>query len=103
MNRLPALLFFCLLINTFQGNAQLISDVNFFSERQVMFASNKKLQITSARQAAEKVLNRYGGKVLKVSKKKVNGSQGYKVKLLKGNGQIISVIVDASSGRMKGS
>jgi uncharacterized membrane protein YkoI len=68
-----------------------------------MFASNKKLQITSARQAAEKVLNRYGGKVLKVSKKKVNGSQGYKVKLLKGNGQIISVIVDASSGRMKGS
>ena len=103
MNRLSALLFFCLLINTFYVNAKLVSNVDFFSEQQVMFASQNKLQVSSARQAAEKVLSRYGGKVLKVSKKKINGGLGYKVKLLKGNGQIISVTVDATSGRIKGS
>ena len=55
-----------------------------------MFAKNKRSKVISAQQAAQKVTNQYGGKVLKVRKKKVNGGPGYKVKLLKrGIGKLI--------------
>ncbi|WDE08173.1 PepSY domain-containing protein [Thalassomonas viridans] len=56
----------------------------------------------SQQQAAQKVKNRYGGKVLKVQSSKVNGQAGYKVKLLKKDGHIISVLVDGHSGKIKG-
>ncbi|WDE10565.1 PepSY domain-containing protein [Thalassomonas haliotis] len=56
----------------------------------------------SQQQAAQKVKNRYGGKVLKVQSSKVNGQSGYKVKLLKKDGHIISVLVDGHSGKIKG-
>lgn len=61
--------------------------------------SGKKI---SQQQAAQKVKNRYGGKVLKVQSSKVNGNAGYKVKLLKKDGHIISVLVDGKSGKIKG-
>ena len=56
----------------------------------------------SQQQAAQKVKQRYGGKVLKVQSSRVNGQAGYKVKLLKKDGNIISVLVDGNSGKIKG-
>ena len=56
----------------------------------------------SQQQAAQKVKNRFGGKVLKVQNSKVDGHAGYKVKLLKHDGHIISVLVDGRSGKIKG-
>jgi len=61
-----------------------------------------KLKVHSSQQAAQLVKNRFGGKVLKVSKQKVNGHSGYKVKLLKKSGHVVSVLVDAQSGRIIG-
>jgi len=60
------------------------------------------LKIHSSQQAAQLVKNRFGGKVLKVNKQKVNGHSGYRVKLLKNNGHVVSVLVDAQSGRIVG-
>ena len=42
--------------------------------------------------------NRFGGKVLKVQKQK----SGYRVKLIKTDGHIISLYVDAKTGRISG-
>ena len=56
----------------------------------------------SAQQAARIVKNKYGGKVLKVSNSGSKNSPGYRVKLLKDNGHVISVFVDAKSGRISG-
>ena len=69
-------------------------------------ASNKKNQqsskqqvvVKSANQAAKMAKARYGGKVLKVQTK----SSGYKVKLIKNDGNIISIFVNAKSGRISG-
>ncbi|MFB1000560.1 MAG: PepSY domain-containing protein, partial [Colwellia sp.] len=50
-----------------------------------------------SKQAAKVAKGRFGGKVLKVQKKK----SGYRVKLIKTNGQIVSVYVDAKTGKIK--
>ena len=60
--------------------------------------SNAEFRIKSSKQAAKVAKGRFGGKVLKVQKKK----SGYRVKLIKTNGQIVSVYVDAKTGRVKG-
>ncbi len=60
------------------------------------------LRIHNSQQAAQLVKSRFGGKVLKVNRQKVNGHSGYKVKLIKKNGHVISVLVDAQSGRVIG-
>lgn len=52
----------------------------------------------SAKQAANIVKSRYGGKVLKVSA----AGKGYRVKLLKKDGRIISVYVDGVNGKIRG-
>tara|TARA_Y100000034_G_C6817623_1_gene367981 strand:+ start:696 stop:971 length:276 start_codon:yes stop_codon:yes gene_type:complete len=52
----------------------------------------------SAKQAANKVKRKYGGKVLKVSA----SGNGYRVKLIQPDGKIISVYVDGNSGKIKG-
>lgn len=63
-------------------------------------AKQKKTnKVNSSSQAARIVKSRTGGKVLKV---KNNGRSGYKVKVIKPNGHIISVTVDAKSGKVKG-
>lgn len=59
----------------------------------------KANKVNSSSQAARIVKSRTGGKVLKV---KNNGRSGYKVKVIKPNGHIISVTVDAKSGKVKG-
>jgi len=61
--------------------------------------SNKSL---SAQQAARIVKNKFGGKVLKVNNSGSKKNPSYRVKLLKDNGHVISVNVDAQSGRISG-
>ncbi|MEW6991194.1 PepSY domain-containing protein [Colwelliaceae bacterium 6441] len=65
-------------------------------------ANTKPLVVANSQQAARLVKSQYGGKVLKVQRTKVKGNQGYKVKLLKDNGHVISVKVDAKSGKLSG-
>ena len=60
------------------------------------------LKVYSRQQAAQLVKRRFHGKVLKVNKQTVNGNSGYKVKLIKKNGHIVSVLVDAKSGQVIG-
>jgi len=60
--------------------------------------SSKQVRIKSTKQAAQLAQRRFGGKVLKVKSKK----SGYKVKLIKKNGHIISVFVNAKSGKING-
>lgn len=57
-----------------------------------------QLRVKSSNQAAQIAKGRYGGKVLKVQKQK----SGYRVKLIKANGNIVSVYVDAKTGRISG-
>ena len=57
------------------------------------------MAVKSSRHAAQMVKSRFGGKVLKVSKLK--GKAGYRVKLLKDNGHVVQVSVDAATGRMR--
>ncbi|WP_440873826.1 PepSY domain-containing protein [Thalassotalea sp. PLHSN55] len=62
-------------------------------------AAKNKLKIKSPQQAAQLVKRRTGGKILKV---RPSGKNSYQVKVLKENGHIVSMSVDASSGRIKG-
>jgi len=65
-------------------------------------ADNHSVKIGNSQQAARLVKDRVGGKILKVQRTTVNGNPGYKVKLLKENGHVISVRVDAVSGKLSG-
>ena len=56
----------------------------------------------TAQQAARIVKNKFGGKVLKVNNSGSKKNPSYRVKLLKDNGHVISVSVDAQSGRISG-
>lgn len=60
--------------------------------------SKKQLRVKNSQQAAQMAKSRFGGKVLKVQKQK----SGYRVKLIKTDGHIISLYVDAKTGRMSG-
>ena len=60
--------------------------------------ANQHLSVNSSQQAAQMAKGRFGGKVLKVQKQK----SGYRVKLIKTDGNIISVVVDAKTGRISG-
>lgn len=64
------------------------------------YVGAQSFDIANSQQAARLVKGRFGGKVLKVQRTKVNGNPGYKVKLLKDNGHVISVKVDATNGRI---
>jgi len=57
-----------------------------------------QLRVKSSKQAAQMAKGRFGGKVLKVQKQK----SGYRVKLIKTDGHIVSVYVDAQTGRISG-
>lgn len=58
----------------------------------------QQLRVTSSQQAAQMAKSRFGGKVLKVKKQK----SSYRIKLIKNNGHIISVSVDAKTGNVSG-
>ncbi|TWX73905.1 PepSY domain-containing protein [Colwellia sp. C1TZA3] len=56
----------------------------------------------SAQEAARIVQNKFGGKILKINNSGSKKNPSYRVKLLKDNGHVISVNVDAYSGRVSG-
>ena len=84
-----------LLVFTFSMSAHAqLGNAPLFSTKQ----STKQLQVNSSQQAAQMAKSRFGGKVLKVQK----NNSGYRVKLIKTDGHIISVHVDAKTGRISG-
>ena len=66
------------------------------------YAKSSQSKSINAQQAARIVKSKYGGKVLKVSSGGSKNNPSYRVKLLKKNGHVISVNVDAKSGRVSG-
>jgi uncharacterized membrane protein YkoI len=60
--------------------------------------TKQQANVISSQQAAHMAKSRFGGKVLKVQKQ----NTGYRVKLIKNDGNIVSVYVDAKSGRISG-
>jgi uncharacterized membrane protein YkoI len=68
----------------------------------VNYGQSSNTKSINARQAARIVKNKFGGKVLKVSFIGSKSNPGYRVKLLKVNGHVISVHVDAKSGQVSG-
>ncbi|NQZ24554.1 MAG: PepSY domain-containing protein [Colwellia sp.] len=85
----------------FTFSLDVIAQGNFVSASNTIKSnkqSNQQLKVKSSKQAAKIVKARFGGKVLKVKKSK----SGYRVKLIKTDGHIISVYVDAKSGKIQG-
>lgn len=66
------------------------------------YAKSQQSKAISAQQAARIVKSKYGGKVLKVNSSGSKNKPSYRVKLLKKNGHVVSVNVDAKSGRVSG-
>jgi len=94
------IILFITFMNTF--SAQVVAQVKFgaaISTMQVNQQNTKQqVRVKSSNQAAQMAQSFYGGKVLKVQAQK----SGYRVKLIKKDGHIISVFVDAKSGRISG-
>jgi len=91
------LVFLCAitLSMSFVAQGTFVSATNVIKTNQ---QANSQLRVKSSRQAAQMVKGRFGGKVLKVQKQK----SGYRVKLIKADGHIVSVYVDAKTGRVSG-
>lgn len=66
------------------------------------YEASKTYRVANSQQAARLVKARIGGKILKVQRIKVKGNLGYKVKVLTNNGHVMSVKVDAVSGKIVG-
>lgn len=62
--------------------------------------TNQQLRIQNSHQAGQLVQKQYGGKILKVSKRGKGSQVTFVVKILRDNGDVISVTVDAASGRI---
>lgn len=60
--------------------------------------AKSQFRVKSSKQAAQMVKGRFGGRVLKVQKQ----NSGYRVKLIKSDGHIVSVYIEAKTGRMSG-
>ncbi len=84
---LRALLFSLLMVGVFATADAGATDKN----------AHKK--VTNSKQAAKIVQKKFGGKVLKVNKQKNN--TGYKVKIVKSNGQVVSKKVNAKTGKIE--
>jgi uncharacterized membrane protein YkoI len=61
--------------------------------------SQSNLRVKSSQQAAQLVKGRFGGKVLKVKK---SGQTYYRVKLVKKDGHVLSILVNAKTGQLTG-
>ena len=59
---------------------------------------SKKLAINSSQQAAQLAKRQYSAKVLSVQSTSVNGSPGYRVKLLSNKGMVFYATVNARTG-----
>jgi uncharacterized membrane protein YkoI len=96
------LLTFIALIAFLVPNDTTHAQVKAFSQVKKNAKSKTTLRVYNSQQAAQLVKRRFNGKVLKVNRQTVNGNSGYKVKLIKKNGHIVSVLVDATNGRVIG-
>lgn len=76
------------------------------AERRTIPGWNKPLRVpvqkqgVSREEAAKKVKQRYGGKILAVSEAKKDGRAAYRVKGLTGKNQVYVVYVDKRTGRI---
>lgn len=78
-----------------------ISHINFvFANNHKSNVSQSDLRVKSSQQAAQLVKNRFGGKVLKVSKSKIKNQLSYRVKVVRKDGHVVSVLVNAKTGRL---
>jgi uncharacterized membrane protein YkoI len=91
-------LVFLFAITTSMGVAGQGSFVSAISTIKNNQHAKEQLRVKSSKQAAQMARGRFGGKVLKVQKQK----SGYRVKLIKTDGHIISAYVDAKTGRISG-
>lgn len=62
---------------------------------------DRPLVVKDKKHAARIVKDRFGGKVLKASKKVSNGLVTYRVKLLKKDGRIVTITVDGHTARVR--
>lgn len=60
-----------------------------------------QVRVQSSNDAAQIAKRQFGGKVLKVSKRHVNGGPGYVVKLVNKEGRIMYVTINAVSGAIE--
>jgi len=74
--------------------------VTYFDNKQVnnKQVNKKRKKSISASEAANMVQSKFGGKILKVQP----SSKGYRVKVLKDDGRIITVYVDGITGHIRG-
>lgn len=96
---------FIIIISLFLANpvhARLNVASDIVSIASLKFYRTNNSHAISAKQAARIVMNRYGGKVLKVKRVGSKRNPGYRVKLLKKSGHVISVVVNANSGQISG-
>ena len=94
-------LLFCIFISSVTFSMSTSAHGSFAVNTNTVKAnqqSKQQLRVRSSQQAAQIAKGRFGGKVLKVKKQQ----SGYRVKLIKSDGHIISVYVDAKTGRISG-
>lgn len=65
-----------------------------------MIINSDRQVVKSSGQASQLVKRKYGGKILKVQTQGNKGRISYVVKVLKDNGKIFSVNVDANTGKL---
>ncbi|WP_144213517.1 PepSY domain-containing protein [Shewanella donghaensis] len=61
-------------------------------------SQSKKLAVNSSQQAAQLAKRQYSAKVLSVQSTSINGSPGYRVKLLSSKGMVFYALVNARTG-----
>lgn len=91
-------LFFIFVITLSMSTIAQGSFASAISAMKTPQKAKPQLRIKSSKQAAQMAKARFGGKVLKVQKQ----NSGYRVKLIKADGNIVSVYVDAVTGRISG-
>lgn len=105
MNVLRLVLFsilFSLLLQPASHAMRLADDLGLNNKTSNMttWLINQQLRIQNSHQAGQLVQRQYGGKILKVSKRGKGSQVTFVVKVLRDNGDVISVTVDAASGRV---
>lgn len=86
-----------LLIGNFMHVLRVAIIVVLFFIVQPFVLAQQSHVVKSNQQAGQLVKKKYGGKVLRVNKN--NNQSAYLVKLLQDNGHVISVIVNAKTGK----
>lgn len=80
------------------GSFSVLAQGSFAPSINAQQSSKQAMRVKSPKQAAQLAQRHLGGKVLKVKSQK----SGYKVKLIKKNGHIVSIFINAKSGKISG-